>query len=300
LHTCPRRFQLYRLRAERAIAPVETGVTFAFGHVVGEGLQQILQGKSLREILFPLFFMWDVDFTARHEKHKKSFAEAIFAVRKFAALRAAGFLKDLELVYVPSANNSGVQVPACELGFAVNMFDGFVYRGLVDAVLRNKLTGEIIILECKTTWHRESNPAQFKNSGQALGYSIVLDSIFPGLSSYSVLYLVYSTTTLEVQPLPFTKSFESRAEWIRSLVFDVEEIIKYEEAGIYPKRGEGCFSFGRACEYIDTCHLSTAYLAKPMADSEEQIKKDEARYVHRFNLVDLIQAQIDRNKEVMV
>ncbi len=213
-------------------------------------------------------------------------------IRKFIELRKAGFLNDFELVYIDGT-------PACELGFAVNMFDGFVYRGSVDAVLRHTGTGEIFILECKTTWDRESNPAKFKNSGQALGYSIVLDAIFPGLSSYSVLYLVYSTSTLEFTPLPFQKSFESRAEWIRSLVFDTESIIRYEEAGVYPRYGESCFAFFRECEYINSCGFSTAYLAKPYAVSEKEVAVEEAKYTHRFDLVDLINAQISRNTTVI-
>ena len=298
LHACPRKYQLYKLRAKKATIEESASVTFAFGHVIGEGIQQVFRGVPYRRILFDMFRMWNVPLNARAEKHKKSFSEAVFAVRKFAALRTAGFLNEYELVYIPNPE-TGNDEPACELGFAVSIFDGFQYRGFVDAVLRNKLTGEIIILECKTTWHRESNPAKFKNSGQALGYSVVLDSLFPGLSSYSVLYLVYSSTTLEFTTLPFPKSFESRAEWIRTLVFDTEDIIRYEEAGIYPRRGESCFDFGQPCEYIETCGMSTTYLARPLEESAEQIEKDEARYTHRFNLVDLINNQVSRNTKIL-
>jgi len=297
LHACPRKYQLYKLRAKKATQEESASVTFAFGHVIGEGIQQVFRGVPYRRILFDMFRMWNVPLPSRAEKHKKSFAEAVFAVRKFAALRNAGFLSEYELVYIHN-KETGNDDPACELGFAVSIFDGFQYRGFVDAVLRNKLTGEIIILECKTTWHRESHPAKFKNSGQALGYSVVLDSLFPGLSSYSVLYLIYSSTTTDFTVMPFPKSFESRAEWIRSLVFDCEDVIRYEEAGIYPRRGESCFDFGQPCEYIETCGMSTTYLARPLEENMEQIEKDEARYTHRFNLVDLINNQVSRNTAV--
>lgn len=289
LHSCPRKFQLYKLKSERADADVNQSVTFAFGHVVGEGIQLVFQGMDMRRIMFHMFLMWDAKALADVDaKRKKSFAEAVQAVRKFYNLRQSGYLNEYELVFVESK-------PACELGFAVNVFDDFVYRGFVDAVLRNTTTGEIFVLEVKTTWSKDAVPAQYKNSGQALGYSVVLDSLFPGLSSYSVLYFVYSTNTLEFTCLPFAKSFGQRAEWIRSLVFDVQDIQRYEEVGFYPKRGESCYSFFRDCEYLNNCHLSTAYLAKPLAETKEQMEVAEARYTHKFNLVDIIDSQVTRN-----
>ena len=300
LHSCPRKYQLNKLRAEKATASDEQGITFAFGHIIGEGIQLALAGVSAKEILWKLFLMWDVPITARDDRGSKSFAEGILAIRKFIELRKAGFLSDLELVYTESIASDGtlIKTPATELGFSVEVFDGFHYRGFVDAVLRNKVTGEIIVLECKSTKNSVSNPAQFKNSGQALGYSIVLDALFPGLSSYSVLYLVYSTATQAYTAMPFPKSFESRAEWIRALVFDVEDVVRYEEAGVYPRRGESCFTFFRECEYLSSCGFSTAYLAKPLLESVEEIEIAEARYKHKFNLIDLINFQIARNTTI--
>mgnify|MGYP000405623130 CR=1 FL=1 len=292
LHACPRKFQLYRLRADKVEETLDESLTFAFGHAVGEGIQLVLQGKPYAEILFWLGIGWKPLLTDRDVKRKKSFAEAIQAIRKFIALREAGFLEHLELVYINGK-------PACELGFSIVLFDNFRFRGSIDAVFRDIRDGSIIVLECKTTWHDKINSAQFKNSSQALGYSVVLDRLFPGLSSYSVLYLVYSTSTLEYTPMPFPKSFESRAEWIRSIVFDVEDIIRYEEAGIYPRRGESCFEFFKPCEYLNSCNFSTSYLAKPFCESAEEIEKDEEKYEYKFNLVDLIQSQINRNTELV-
>lgn len=295
LHACPRKFQLYKLKSERATQDEIAGVTFAFGHVVGQGIQDVFEDREYKDIVLRMFAMWDSkSLFDKDEKRHKSFSEAVQCIRKFRALREAGFLEEYELVYVPNPV-SGRSEPACELGFAVSVFDGFTYRGFVDAVLRNKITGEIVVLECKTTWMREVSTAAYKNSGQALGYSVVLDSLFPGISSYSVLYLVYSTTTLDFNCLPFAKSFGQRAEWIRSLVFDVEDIARYEEIGFYPKRGESCNDFFRECEYFNVCNLSTSYLAKPCTESEEEIQVAEARYTHKFTLAEIIEKQVARN-----
>ena len=192
-----------------------------------------------------------------------------------------GFLDDYELVYHDGR-------PACELSFSVSFQDGFRLRGFVDAVLRNKTTGSVIVLECKTTGSATVNPATYKNSAQAIGYSIVLDVLFPELSSYEVLYLIYQTKSQEYTTIPFTKSYMQRALWIRELLLDIETIKLYEEAEIYPQRGESCFNFFRECEYMQTCSLSTSYLTKKCTEADV----DKTEYQIQLSLEDLITAQL--------
>jgi hypothetical protein len=158
-------------------------------------------------------------------------------------------------------------------------------------VLREKSSGKVVVLEVKTTGVSGSvNPATYKNSAQAIGYSIVLDKIFPALSSYEVLYLVYHTKTRDYEPLPFTKNYLQRALWIRELLLDLDIIGLYEEAGVYPMRGESCVSFGRDCEYLNTCALSTAYLTKPCTPQDE----DKVEYSIELTLQDLLESQMNK------
>ena len=149
--------------------------------------------------------------------------------------------------------------PATELSFVIHLPDGFKYRGFVDAVLQHEISGAVMVLEVKTTNATAVNPAQYKNSAQAIGYSIVLDALFPDLRAYEVLYLVYQTKSESYQQLPFEKSYHSRALWIRELLLDIELIKMYEQASIYPMHGESCYSFFRECEYLNLCTLSTIY-----------------------------------------
>ena len=290
LHTCPRKYELYKKRAIHVGPPREeddptsnTSITFAFGHVIGEAIQKVYEGWSLEKIIFQMFIHWDADLYAVDEKAKKSLFEAIFAVRKFIALREQGFLADYDLVYYQGK-------PACELSFSIILPDGFRYRGFVDVVLIHRHTGVVVVLECKTTKAKAVNPATYKNSAQAIGYSIVLDAIFPDLSHYEVLYLVYSSTELEYNVFPFTKNYLQRALWIRELLLEVERIKMYEEAEIYPMHGENCFNFFRECEYINSCTLSTEYLTKPPTPEAE----DKTDYQIVVSITDLIQAQIDK------
>jgi len=289
LHSCPRRFQLSRLNADKQMAEDESSsITFAFGHVVGHGVQLHFEGATEEEIIWTLFLEWEPDLWAANDKQKKSFWLAIAAIQTFLGMRRNGYLADWELVHVEGK-------PAVELSFAVQLPNGFRYRGFVDGVLRNTVTGEVMVLECKTSSIANLNPAQYKNSSQAVGYSVVLDDLFPDISSYEVLYLVYLTKGMAWESLPFSKSYLQRALWIQELLLDCEVIALYESTGVYPMRGESCFSFYRECEYMQTCTLSTDYLVQPLtAEEEVALEIKESQYQVVVTVEDLIRSQLAR------
>jgi hypothetical protein len=294
LHACPRKFQLYKLGAGSSVPSPRSQITFAFGHVVGQGIQDTLVGLSPEQVIWRMFLAWDTDLFGSDDKANKSFWSAIIAVKKFSSLKDAGVLKDYELVYYKDK-------PAVELSFSIVFPDGFRYRGFVDAVLRHRITGKILVLECKTTKSRALNPNKYRNSAQGIGYSIVLDSLFPEWSSYEVLYWVYQSTIGEYTPLPFNKSFLQRALWIRELLLDIETIKMYEEANVYPMRGESCVMYSMEtekesnvwegdCEYINTCTMNTDFLVKKCSSKNE----DKTDYQIVLTLSDLLEAQLSK------
>lgn len=296
LHSCPRKFQLYKLRA--SVSDNDTdgtqSITFAYGTAFGLGIQLALQGKSYDEILWQLFLNWECDLLAADEKRNKSFWLVAAAIQKFQTQIAPQLFQDWELVYYNGQ-------PAVELSFIIDLPNGFKYRGFVDAVLKHKYTGKVRVLETKTTAATRLSGAEYKNSSQALGYSIVLDKIFPDLSSYEVLYLVYLTKSNTYESLPFNKNYVSRALWIQELLLDVQTIEMYEAAGIYPMHGESCNNFSRPCEYLHNCTLSTFLLTAPMNEEiQEALDKDNEKYQIHVTVEELIHAQISRSKELMI
>lgn len=294
LHKCPRKYQLYRLSSSQVTMAdqkeMEQGLTFAYGHAVGDGMAAILEGKSEHEVILQAFLTWDVDIFDENSRQKKSFWLAIFALQKFMFMKEHGFLDDYELVYYEGK-------PAIELSFQILLPGGFRYRGFVDVVLRHKKSGEIMVLEAKTS-SGTANPAMYKNSGQALGYSVVLDILFPNLSSYTVLYLVYETKSYEYKELPFTKSLLQRALWLQELLIDCKRIELYESFGSYPMHGESCFDFFRDCEYLGLCTLNTSNLTKPLSTKLlEKIAKDQEDYQFTVEFQDLVAAQLAKGEE---
>ncbi len=291
LHKCPRKYQLYRMSADKIALSeqkdAEQNLTFAYGTIVGIGLQSTLEGKTEDEIYLECFLAWDADLLFVNAKQNKSFWLAMIAVKKFIALRQHGFLDEYELVYYKGK-------PAVELSFLIDLPDGYTYRGFVDAVLRHKATGEIMVLEAKTT-SGTANASMYRNSGQALGYSVVLDILFPEMSSYNVLYLVYESRSYNYVELPFKKSLLQRALWLQELLVDTQLISLYNSYDIYPMHGESCFDYFRDCEYLGNCTLSTEYLTKPLTtDVLAAIQKDRDNYQFIVSFEDLVGMQINK------
>lgn len=286
LHSCPRKWELDRKNSiERDMddeVAVTQNVTFAFGHIVGSGIQDVLAGLSEDKVIWNMFLAWHADLEDSNEKKLKSYYYAVYAVQKFISMRKAGLLEGYELVHYNGK-------PACELSFRITFPDGFKYRGYVDAVLQHKITGKVLVLELKTTGMKYVSQTTYKNSAQAIGYSIVLDVIFPDLSSYEVLYMVYMTTQMEYETMPFTKSYLQRALWIKELLLDIEVIKMYEEAGVFPMHGESCLQWGRDCNYFNMCTLSTEHIVKPPAETPK-----EETYQIELTLQDLIQSQLSK------
>jgi len=285
LHRCPRKYQLYKLGAGRQKEGTSESITLSYGHIVGYGTQLIFQDSfSLKEIFWKVFCEYPLDLLLEDEKAKKSFFSALACLQKLYYARQAGFLGEWQILKFNGK-------PAIEFSFCINLPNGFRYRGYVDAVLINKVNGKIGVLERKTTKNRTEAPEKYKNSSQAIGYSIVLDHLFPGLSAYEVIYLCYSSTTMEEFVFEFGKSFLQRAQWIQDIIFDCEMISKYDEAQMFPMRGESCFDFFRPCVYFQTCTLDIGHLVNAYNPEEDE---DKEEYQVTVSIQDLIESQLKR------
>lgn len=290
LHACPRKFQLNKQQAERPEQDLSTSVTFAYGHAMGEGIQQFLIGRStmdseaaFRNAIWKMFLAWDCDLLAENDKQKKSFLRAVAAISQFKSMSDDGLIgEEWEVAYFNGK-------PAAELSFRIDLGDGFYYRGYVDLVLRNKDSGEYLILELKTSSANYVNHYSYKNSAQAIGYSVVLDTIAPGVSSYGVQYLVYMTKLERFEAFDFPKTFRQRVQWLQDLVWDKKQIVDmvgfYGNDGIWQVRGESCCDFGRNCDYMDICGLDSKSLTSPLL--ETQLVEDK-EYEFNFTLQELL------------
>lgn len=291
LHSCPRRWELEKLggTSDRTESESES-ITFSYGHCVGLGMALALQHTAQEDIVWALFLEWKPALFAGNTEQNKSFASAVYAVQKFQSLQKGGYLNGFSLVIYEGK-------PAVELGFIIHLPNGFKYRGFVDAVLRNDETGEVVVLECKTSSANTVHSATYRNSAQAIGYSIVLDRIFSALSSYRVIYLVYSTKQYEYESLSFQKSYVQRARWIRELILDCDNIASYTSSSLFPMRGESCMSFFRECKFLGLCEMTNDRLTQPLTSKIlADIEQKNSEYQISITLEDLINTQLQKTE----
>jgi hypothetical protein len=183
--------------------------------------------------------------------------------------------------------------PATELSFRLDIDSTFYYVGYIDAVLHNRWNNRHAVLEVKSTslGLTDLSPL-YQNSGQALGYSIVLDEIVgQALSQYDLLYSVgqlgrkaFDST---IHFLTFPKTLLDRLNWFITLSMDVEHLHTMLEANVFPMRGNSCLQYMRPCKHFGTCSLHAL-------DIPRQEEDDEIVYDFVYTLDTLIDSHLSR------
>ena len=299
LHKCPRLFELDKLQANSTIV-VDSGIVnldFAFGHAVGAGIQTFAVTKNLVAAQLAAFLAWRAPHDAekvdkRGNSTGKSLAHATYAVEAFSYFWESE-LSEWEVVRLPNGK------PATELAFAVNMQQQPVpmyHFGHIDVVLQHKTMKTLAVWEGKTTTNEDVDEAEFANSNQALGYSVVVDKLAEILGAsgteYEVLYIVYSAKARKFQMLPFGKTRTQRAEWLQDTLLDHANLATYQRIGFYPKRGESCVNkWGRKCQWFGSCHMQNESLfpgvVPPVLEDVDSVESLD----FKFTLAELIANQ---------
>lgn len=284
LDTCERKYQLEHVLDNGA--PREESEHFSFGHCFGEGVAHYLVHQDRDAALLAGWLA----YWPQIETDKKNQAKAINAlIVAFDALD--NILQDYEVIEFEGK-------PTVELSFRLNIDDTYYFAGHIDVVLRNRWTGQYFIFEVKTTGLalHDLDPL-YKNSGQALGYSIALDRIVgEKLTSYGVLYFVAQLGkdyTPKIQVLPYNKTLLDRLNWFMTLGFDVERLHRMAELNVYPKRGGSCLSYNRPCRQFGTCGLHAADRPSPFVADKEV-------YQFEYDMDELVAEHIQRLQDPAV
>lgn len=281
--TCERMFQLDRLLAGEQER--ETSPSLSFGHSFGEGVATYLLTQDREVSLFKAFTSY---FPRVEDKNKTE------EVAYNCLICAFPYLDDLLLDWEVATFEGK---PAIELSFKLFIVDNEEYSiyfvGYVDVVLRNKWTGKYAILENKHTGlNLHDIDPLYQNSGQALGYSIVLDRIAGKENSeYSVLYCVgqldKSGFSPKIHIKEYSKSLHDRLNWFISLGMDVNRLEQMLELKVFPTRGGSCLQYMRPCKHLGTCNLYSL-------DSMKELPPDEKEYQFEYHLEELINSHVDR------
>ena len=253
LHLCPRKFLLEKLTADTSSDETDN-IDFLYGHAVGAGVQNYAHTRDIRMAVWDSFLAWRGDLSIDLEKKKKSFWYALVGVMKFAG-EIGELLGEWEIAVQADGK------PAIELAFRLDLGNGYFYMGHIDAVLWNPASKQFMVLELKTTGFNSISDAQYKNSAQALGYSLIVD-ILAGLlnasaNNYEVLYCVYKAGIMEWEAIPFMKTRYQRAAWLFAIRLDCSILEMYRNVAHFPIHGENCYNFFRPCEFFGTCDIKS-------------------------------------------
>lgn len=288
LHTCPRKYYLYKMMRGQQVPGLmdeQDSIDLVFGSTVGVGVQSLLEDWDFKKAYMACFMEWNRGLDDDNgEIKKKTFWHSLLACDRFTYLRNNTFA-NCDLVYFNST-------PAVELGFSIDCGSDFTYRGKLDAVLFNKVTGDLFPYEGKTTASYNVKAGQYQNLGQAIGYKLILDTIarslnIPIADRYKVEYCVYETKRMQWTNFTFTKSHTQLSNWLRSLLVDIERIEALSKADYWPQHGESCMNFGKECGHLDTCGFSDKFLIGDVKDVSLIVDKEDD-YPFKFKLEDLL------------
>lgn len=278
LDTCERMYQLDHVLDNGA--PREESEHFSFGHGFGEGVAHYLVNQDKDAALLTAWLA----YWPQVETEKKNQAKCINALNvAFSALD--DILQDYEVVEFEGK-------AAVELNFRLNIDKTYYYAGHIDVVLKHRWSGQYFIFEVKTTGLalHDIDPL-YKNSGQALGYSIALDRIVgQKLSSYGVVYFV-AQLGKDYNPvmkvLAYEKTLLDRLNWFMTLGLDVERLHRMADLNVYPKRGGSCLNYMRPCRHFGICGLHGMDRVAPYV-------RDKEVYQFEYDMDDLVSEHIAR------
>lgn len=256
LHSCERQFQKNKLRlAANVNTPrvlfAETNIDFAFGRAVESGVHSTLLKKSKQDIFIDMFMAWDIPLWQTHPRnYAKEFVDTLLAIDQFGYIRDMLF-EGWEIAYFDGK-------PAIEVSMCIDLGNGYYYVGHADVIMYHPIERRFRVLEIKTTGAKYVHTAMYQNSDQAVGYSIMLDSIAKDLeesATFEVFYLVFCSSLNKWERFDFTKSRSQRAGWLNTLLLDIQRINTHRQVNFWPKRGGSCFEYSKPCQYFTLCDL---------------------------------------------
>lgn len=193
----------------------------------------------------------------------------------YATLQAvchSHYLIEYELAYVDCVD--GIRRPAIEIPFSIELAgfnlktDGHVYvdrpnfipvyyEGFVDAFMFNKLTGEYIAVDFKTTKQDLANSIyKYKFDEQLIPYAFVLEQMLKRqVDTLKFKYLAVSVDMQnpEVRLYEFTKTRRDVQEWAQGLMHRMHNIRSFYNMVWFPRRGGNCHTYNRPCQFWDVC-----------------------------------------------
>ena len=165
LFGCPRKYQL----SKAVPYDKENTVHTAFGSAFGAGVQTYLVTGSKDYAIVAAASAWHMGLFDNDTKSNKSLATCVLWLEKWIHSYGAYLLTEYKVFEVEGK-------PAIELAGCITLGNGYSYRMFVDAVLQDRESGELLVLEIKTTGS-VVDPVTYNMSDQGTGYGVLVDAL---------------------------------------------------------------------------------------------------------------------------
>jgi len=150
-----------------------------------------------------------------------------------------------------------------EIPFMVDIGALLPFGGLIDGLCVHVETGELWILEFKTTsqlgsWYFNA----FNLSTQAIGYVVALKILGLDVKGVMVDANLVAKTKSDNVVVPVTVTDVQVEMWLRWARETIDKVVKSETTGDFPQNLSGCNSYnafaqqGFPCDYTDLCKVS--------------------------------------------
>lgn len=273
INSCPRKFYLRKV-ANIQDSHDEDNPDLAFGKALEAAVVEYLRSKDLKRASVAALQAWSIDLDL--EWKEKNFWNVLLLTKKFP--------------YDDFLNSKEFKLLDYQVGYKIDLGDGFADRGWIDAILYSEERNLYTILEVKTTGSRNINPLSYKNSSQAEGYATVLDLILKktgkGEANLNVIYLVAQVPQLELHVFPFPKGQHIKKEFLATLLLEKERVQRYKELEFWPRHGQSCMSYNRECTYANVCGFNLGHFEQKV----EEVEADNT-YDFDFHINDFITSE---------
>ncbi len=259
LNNCERKFEFRKFYRHSSR---DTSFDGEVGNAIHRGMQHWLIHRDRERAIFEMVMNFPFELLPR-DGHVKNM-EACYATMN--KLMDSGILDAHQVAQIKCPD--GVTRPGVEVPFLINL-KGYElsntrhipikYRGYIDLVMYNTLTGEYEVFDIKTHHNNVRDmTAEYKFHEQCIPYKLVLDIVLgKPIDQLSVTYL---STYIDIEkpavyPYQFEKTNTDIQEWGTTLLLDLQRIRTLLDLNWFPRRGNHCLSFRRQCEFFEICHL---------------------------------------------
>lgn len=280
LNLCERKFQLDRLLS--GAPDKQEWPTTAFGKSLGIAVASYLSDQNRDKAIVELWLAYPEGI----EDDRRNVWTAINMLQNIFP-KLDTLLLDWEPAIIRDRTTA-------ELSFRLNIDENFYYVGYIDFILKNRFTSKYGVVEIKTTALQllDLDPV-YKNSGQAVGYSIVLDKIAgEEQAEYDVIYIIGQIggkmgfdPTIHIKT--FHKTLQDRLNWFLTIGVDVDRLTKLLALNFFPQRGQSCLKWNKACIHFGTCGLHS--LDRPKIQEVDTID-----YMYVYDINEIIESHIAR------